>query len=317
MTAATLPRPAQNTRLLVLRDGQMQHRSTDDLPSLLGAGDVLVVNDAATLPASLHGTVRGQPIEVRLAEAPHEGLAWAVTFGPGDWRLPTELRVVAPALQPGDRIVFPGGRVHVVAMDGPRLVQLRIDPELIYRQGRPVQYSYVSRELALHEVQTPFAGRPWAVEMPSAGRPLTLALRQRIEQTGARIVALTHGAGLSSTGDRRLDERLPLPERFAVPESTWAMVRRARRVVAVGTSVVRALESVPMHGLAGTTDLVVEPNTRLAVVHGLLSGMHEPGESHFRMMGAFADVRWLAHAARVAATRGYRNHEFGDCTLLL
>ena len=169
----------------------------------------------------------------------------------------------------------------------------------------------------LSSLQTPYAGRPVAVEMPSAGRPLDQALREAVRARGARIVALTHAAGLSSTGDPALDAALPLPERYEVPAPTWRAVEQACRVIAVGTSVVRALENAARGPLAGVTELRLGAGTELRVVQGLLSGMHEPGESHFELMAAFAAPSLLRRAQEHGARQGYRNHEFGDSTLVL
>lgn len=304
MSAATLPLPVQLARLLVIDAHGWHDRSIEDLPDLLGPNDLVVVNDAGTLPASLP-SAQG---EVRLAGPIEEG--WIVRFGPGSWRDRTEDRA-APV--PTD-VVDIAGVPHPVLEVSPisdRLVRVALDPDLVWAHGRPIQYSYLQRDVALHEVQTPYAQRPWAVEMPSAGRPLTRALRHRLP----KVVSLTHAAGLSATGEEALDRALPLRERFEVPDATWRAVQEADRVVAIGTSVVRALES-HARGYRGYTDLRIEPDTELRVVDGLLSGMHEPGEPHFQMLAAFANLDRLRQAHAHAVAQGYRNHEFGDSTFL-
>lgn len=320
MSPATLPRPGRNSRLLTVsrRDGSWSDGDVGDLPGRLRPGDLLVVNDAATLPASLPAVASdGTAVEIRLAGPMDEGRA--VLFGAGSWRRPTELRPAPPRLGPGDVLRVAGAPVRVLRVhaDHPRLVWLELDPALVWAHGVPVQYSYLGRPLRLGEVQVPYAGAPWAVEMPSAGRPLGGALLRSLGAAGVGVARLTHAAGLSATGDRALDAALPLPERYAVPAETWAAVQAADRVVAVGTSVVRALESAARGPLEGVTDLRVGAGTALRVVGGLLSGMHEPGESHFELMAAFVDLGWLRRACDHAAARGYRNHEFGDATLLL
>lgn len=320
MSPATLPRPARYNRLLTVSrsDGSWSDGMVADLPGRLRAGDLLVVNDAATLPASLAAVAPdGSAVEIRLAGPVEEGRA--VLFGPGSWRRPTELRALPPLLHPGDVLRVQGTPVRVRAVDPvhPRLVWLDLDPRLVWAHGAPIQYSYLGRPLRLGEVQVPYAGAPWAVEMPSAGRPLGGGLVRRLRAVGVRIARLTHAAGLSSTGDPSLDASLPLPERYAVPAGTWAEVQAAERVIAVGTSVVRALESAATGPLEGVTDLRIGPGTRLDVVDGLLSGMHEPGESHFQLMAAFVDLDRLRRACAHAASVGYRNHEFGDATLLV
>ncbi|MEM6925888.1 MAG: S-adenosylmethionine:tRNA ribosyltransferase-isomerase [Myxococcota bacterium] len=318
MIPATHPRPRDGSRLLVIGDGLADHRVAD-LPALLSPGDLLVVNDAFTLPASIRGVHAGTVVELRLAQAPDEREeAPAVVFGPGSWRDRTEDREDPPPLAPGDVIETDAGPIGVVGQDAdhPRLLRVHVPEAVLWDEGRPVQYSYLDRPLRLAEVQTAYATRPWAVEMPSAGRPLGLALQQRLRANRIGVVALTHAAGLSSTGDAALDAALPLPERYAVPPATWEAVGEARRVVAVGTSVVRALESAVDGALSGTTTLRVGPATSLRVVDALMSGMHEPGESHFAMMEAFRPRHELMRAHAHATHQGYRNHEFGDSTLL-
>jgi S-adenosylmethionine:tRNA ribosyltransferase-isomerase len=308
-----------------------------DLARLLRAGDLLVVNDAATVPASLIATTRDESsVEVRLASRLDETRWRAVVFGAGDWRTPTERRPAAPPLATGEELTFAFGlRARVEHVDGaaPRLIVLAFGGDAaafwarLYRQGRPVQYAHVARPLELWHVQTPFAARPWAVEMPSAGRPLSWSLLQAMTGAGVALASITHAAGLSSTGDAVLDARLPLPERFDVPERTVDAVRRTRagggRVVAAGTTVVRALEGcAAQHGgelvaSEGTTDLRVGPSFVPRVVGGLLTGLHAPGSSHHDLVRAFAPARLLEDVWRDAESAGYLEHEFGDACLVL
>lgn len=326
MTAATRPHVQPWTQRLLQIDratGALIDGEVADLVRTLAPGDLLVVNDSSTLPASLSSAIEGDPVEVRLAGPPDEG--WVVLFGAGDWRVPTEDRPPPPSVHVGRRLEGVGVIVEVAT---PRLVRVRFDREgvrfwdWLHRVGRPVQYSYMDRPLALPEVQTSYAGRPWAAEMPSAGRPLGAGLRSALVRRGVRLASLTHAAGLSSTGHDETDARLPLPERGDIPERTVAAIREAERVIAVGTSVVRALEDrVERHGRlvpgVETSALRLGPGSPLRVVDGLLSGMHEPGESHFQLMAAFAPVDTLLRAHAHAVDLGYRNHEFGDSTLLL
>ncbi len=319
MTAAAWPRPAWGQRLLVVHVASeriVDHRF-EDLPDLLEPGDRLVVNDAFTLPASMSAEFRGQRLEIRLTGPAEDG--WAVLFGPGSWRQATEVRLPPPALAPGDRLVIGDAEVPVLEVDArfARLVRLDLPAHVMWRHGRPVQYSHLRGPLALAHVQTPYAARPWATEMPSAGRPLTAGMLDRLRARDIRVLTVTHAAGLSATGDPALDEALPLPEHFAVPEATWREVIAAQRVIAVGTSVVRALESAARGPLEGVTDLRIGPGTEREVVDGLLSGMHAPEESHFALMAAFADLGLLRRAHAHAEVEGYHAHEFGDSTLVL
>ncbi|HZW88046.1 MAG TPA: S-adenosylmethionine:tRNA ribosyltransferase-isomerase, partial [Myxococcaceae bacterium] len=197
----------------------------------------------------------------------------------------------------------------------------------LYLLGRPVQYAYEPAPLALARVQTPYAARPWASEMPSAGRPLRLELLARLRTRGIRLAWLTHAAGLSSTGDAALDAALPLPERYEIPPSTVAAVvdarRRGGRVVAVGTTVVRALEGAArsaggdLRPGAGITDLRIGRGFEPRVVNGLLSGIHGRDSSHFELLSAFLPGAFeLLYSLHVITGR-YRGHEFGDSTLVL
>jgi S-adenosylmethionine:tRNA ribosyltransferase-isomerase len=318
------------------RAGAFREARTPALPSYLRAGDLLVVNDAATLPASLRGQdAAGRPLEARLVAARGEGRFLAVLFGAGDWRQCTEERAPPPEVAVGDHLRFGSLEGEVVARLPPslRLVELAFDCaadalwSALYREGRPVQYSYLAHELPLWAVQTNYASRPWAFEMPSAGRPLSWEILLGLRRKGVRWAALTHAAGLSSTGDPELDAALPLPERFEIPATTVEAVAAARaaggRVVAVGTTVVRALEGAAAAGGgelragAGETDLLVTPSYRPAVVDGILSGTHAAAESHFRLLGAFAGADLLAAAAAYAAEHGFLTHELGDSMLVL
>lgn len=337
MTPAAWPRAS--TRLLHVDpdDGTIGDRWIADLPALLHPGDLVVVNDAGTMPASLWGEAHGQPIEVRLAAPGVTPAEWtAVLFGAGSWRQRTEDRPPPPRLRVGDLIELgPGLRAEVrrVWPLSPRLVDLSLEsadgalwPALL-RAGRPVQYSHLAGPLALWHVQTAYGSRPWAVEAPSAGRPLTIALLLDLRRRGIRVEPLTHAAGLSSTGDPAIDAGLPLPERYEIPSATVEAVEEAQanggRVVAVGTTVVRALEGASaanggrLRPGSGVTDLRVGPHHRLHVVNGLLTGLHEPGTSHFSLATAFAPAGLLEAAFHHAEERGYLGHEFGDSSLLL
>jgi S-adenosylmethionine:tRNA ribosyltransferase-isomerase len=335
-------------RLLLVDEARAQVRDSafGELVQILRSGDLLVVNDAATLPAALRGQVwiEGQAhvIELRLlgphasAEADGEpDRRWrAVLFGSGDWRTDTDDRPAPPLLEPGMIVELQAGaRATVVARDpvSARLVELcfeRGGPVLyaqLYAAGRPIQYSHLDRDEALWSFQTVFAGRPWAAEMPSAGRPLTAAMLGALRRRGIEVARLTHAAGLSATGDPQLDARLPLPERYELPPETALAISRTRarggRVIAVGTTVVRALESAARagleHGGVGETDLIITAETPRLVVDGLLTGIHGPTESHYRLLRAFASQALLERAWALALSLGYHTHEFGDVALLL
>jgi len=338
MIAASGPRDHADERLLHLdpRAGRFRDASLTELPGLLRRDDLLVVNDAATLPASLAAvTADGASVEVRLLGEAAAGRWRAVLFGGGDWRTRTEERPAPPVLRPGDALPLDGLRATVVSVwyPSPRLVDLRFDADgarlwsALYRLGRPIQYAHLGAGLALADVQTAYASRPWAAELPSAGRPLTWEVLLALRRRGIALAAVTHAAGLSSTGDPALDRALPLPERYDVPGGTVEAVARARaiggRMVAVGTSVVRALEgSAADHGGRlvagqGVTGLVIGPGFTARVVDGLLTGFHEPGSTHLGLMRAFVAPPLLDAAYAHAEAAGYRGHEFGDSSLIL
>jgi S-adenosylmethionine:tRNA ribosyltransferase-isomerase len=341
LRAATHPPDRREDVQLMIVDGeteQLSDRTFSNFADALEPGDLVVVNDAATLPASLLGTVEplGDAIELRLLGPVADGREsdWhGVLFGAGDWHIDTDLRPPPPALAPGTMLSFGDLRAQVLEPSpiSPRLLAVRFDREgaalwqALYAIGRPIQYSHLDAPLELWSVQTVFAGRPWAIEMPSAGRPLTAAMLGALRRRGIEVARLTHAAGLSASGDPRIDAALPLPERYEIPAATVEAIARTHarggRVIAVGTTVVRALESAALSGTLrpgpGIAELVIDANHRLRVVDALLTGMHGPGESHYRLLQAFADELLLAAAWRRALAADYRSHEFGDTALLL
>lgn len=326
-------RSAQHRLLVLGADGTTTEAR--DVISQIAAGDLVVANDAATLPASLHGALEssGASVELRLAARGTLDLGevrrWtAALFGSGDWRTPTELRAAPPLVRAGDRLLLGPLTAVVLGTRGhPRLVEIEFEGDArhvwrgLAQHGRPVQYSYLRAPLALYDVWTPLAGPPVAVEPPSAGFSLDHAAIAAIAARGARLVTLTHAAGLSSTGDDALDAQFPLDEPFAIPRSTAEAVDAARaagrRVIAVGTTVARALESAldadgRVRAGPGLATLRLGPARPARCCDVLISGTHEVGTSHHELLGAFASRATVARLDRELATRGYRTHEFGD-----
>lgn len=337
MIAATGPDRRAAKLLIIDTAGGLREMPRARLATLFEPGDLVVANDAATLPASLPGRHHpsGAAIEIRLAAWHSAGdptRFTALAFGAGDHRTPTEDRPTPPPLFPGDRLELgPLTAIIEDVLDHPRLIAVRFqgskDSVLagIARHGRPVQYAHVPQPLALWDVWTAAAGVPFAFEPPSAGFALDWSVLAEWRRRGVGIATLTHAAGLSSTGDPELDARLPFDEPYRIPATTARAVDRARqagqRIIAIGTTVVRALESaaqtwgrvVPGDGVARGR---ITPDTSLQVVDTILSGVHQPGESHFELLRAFADDDVLDSATTHLIRQGFRSHEFGDSVLI-
>src|SRR5918994_692387 len=285
-----------NAKLLVIdaREG-LRHVARESLVDVLRAGDLVVANDAATLPASLHGThvPSGEAIEIRLAgwlSFPDPTRFVAIAFGVGDHRKRTEDRLPPPPLSTGDRLrLGPLEAVVERLLDHPRLFELRFPGNRaavlagLAQHGRPIQYAHVPEPLALWDVWTKIAAGPVAFEAPSAGFALDWLTLQAWRRRDVGFATLTHAAGVSSTGDPGLDSRLPFDEPYRIPERTAAQVARAKlrgsRIIAVGTSVVRALEAAAnpdgnvRAGNAIATGRIAR-DTRLHVVDAVLTGVH-------------------------------------------
>ena len=339
--AATSRQGPRGARLLSVDEhGAVAHHLAIDLPVLLHCGDLVVANDAATMPASLHGLhlPTGRPLEVRLAA--RRSLAGrdvarftAVVFGSGDYLTPTEHRPLPPRLKPGDQLSL--GRLQATVLDllgHPRLVELRLSGaseeiwEGIARHGRPIQYAYVPEPLAIWDTWTSIAGRPVAFEAPSAGFALDWATLRAMRSRGVQFATITHAAGISSTGDPDLDALLPFAEPYEIPHSTAALIQetthRGGRIVAVGTTVVRALEHAargdgwvwPGTGIATNR---ITSATNLRVVDAIVSGLHERGSSHYELLRAFHTDRALERMTEHAEASGYTAHEFGDAVFVV
>jgi S-adenosylmethionine:tRNA ribosyltransferase-isomerase len=329
-----------DAKLLFIRGGvTIEHWARSALIELLHPGDLVVANDAATLPASLFGThlPTGRGIEVRLAgreslEPSQVTRFLAVFFGTGDFHIRTEDRPRPPPLAPGDRLQLGPLRATVERLEGhARLAQIRFEGAAhqiwsgLARHGKPVQYTHVTQPLAMWDTWTPIAGYPVAFEPPSAGFALSWETVHALTAKGIEFATLTHSAGLSSTGDLQLDARLPFDEPYRIPEYTAMAIGRAkrhsRRIVAVGTTVVRALEhAAAIEGSVsagtGIATLRVGPSTRLRVVDSILSGTHARGTSHYELLRAFVAAKTLTQMEQQLDAHAYRTHEFGDSILV-
>ena len=195
----------------------------------------------------------------------------------------------------------------------------------IARHGRAIQYAHVPEPLALWDVWTAIAADPIAFEPPSAGFALDWRTLGAWRSRGVHFATLTHAAGISSTGDPLLDLKLPLDEPYQIPERTTLAIERAKsdggRIIAIGTTVVRALESAAnddgrVHPGDGIASGRIGKKTGLRVVDAILTGVHQPGESHFELLRAFARDAVLDEISRNLTAHAYRTHEFGDSLLL-
>jgi S-adenosylmethionine:tRNA ribosyltransferase-isomerase len=308
--------PRDRVRMLVSRrsSGSVTHHSFAGLPRLLMPGDLLVVNNSGTLPAAVR--VHSE-LTVHFSTPLPDG-SWLVEFrnhfSPND------------VGSPGWELRLPAGAVLTLENRvSSRLWRARLSVAVVpylMRWGRPIRYSYVTRDWDIAAYQTVFAQIPGSAEMPSASRPFTPAVVTELAARGVLITPLTLHTGVSSL---EADED-PYPEPFDVPPATARLVNFVRssggRVIAAGTTVVRALESaVRPSGLvapaAGWTSYVVTPQTGVRAVDGLLTGLHEPRSSHLRMLAAFAGQELLSSVYEEAIRAGYLWHEFGDVHLLL
>jgi S-adenosylmethionine:tRNA ribosyltransferase-isomerase len=311
--------------MLVARrhDGSLVDARFRDLPLFLEPGDLLVVNVSATLPAALVASLGERAVELRLSTPADDG-TWVV-------ELRTEDRLPFPRPPLGARLELPGGAsaelLAPYAGSG-RLSVARLDisePLEAYlgRYGRPIRYGYVPQVWPLEAYQTVFALEPGSAEMPSAGRPFTAALVTELVARGVLVAPITLHTGVSSP---ERGEASPYPERYRVPASTARLVVAVHgwggRVIAVGTTVVRALETVAdadgsVDAGKGWTSLMVTPERGLRAVDGLLTGWHEPESSHLQLLETAAGSELLERSYRVAEAHGYLWHEFGDVQLIL
>ncbi|HMN99668.1 MAG TPA: S-adenosylmethionine:tRNA ribosyltransferase-isomerase [Miltoncostaeaceae bacterium] len=320
--------PRDGVRLLAAGPDGVAHHRFRDLPGLLREGDLLVVNTSATLPAALDGVREdGRPVVVHVA-TPLAGDRWVVEPRRPDGGGP------AADVHAGERIRVTGELV--LRMDAPypdaaaapgRLWTARVTPPAgalahLAAHGRPIAYAYRRGDVTLEELQNVYATHPGSAEMASAGRPFTAPLLVALMARGVAVAPVVLHAGVSSP---ELHEP-PAPERLRVPAATARLVTATRdgggRVVAVGTTVVRALESaVNDHGdpvgRRGWTDLVLGPDRPARIVDGLVTGLHPPEASHLLLLEAVAGRSLVEAAYAEAVAARYRWHEFGDSMLLL
>jgi S-adenosylmethionine:tRNA ribosyltransferase-isomerase len=325
--ARGVPRDGVRLMAAARHDGRIAHARFGDLPAFLAPGDLLVVNTSATLAAAIRVRRTGGAENLLhfATRAPgQEGDRWWVV----ELRSPDGSQPARPRV--GEVLGLDGGGTVEIAAPyarGRRLWLARVetrDPVLDHldRHGRPIRYGYVRGDWPLAAHQTVFGLDPGSAEMPSAGRPFTPELVTRLVAGGVGLAPVLLHTGVSSP------ERgeAPYPERYRVPAATAALVNATRalggRVVAVGTTVVRALETVAgpdgtVRAGEGWTDLVIGRRRGLRAVDGLISGWHEPEASHLDMLEAAAGGELLGRSYRAALEHGYLWHEFGDSHLIM
>lgn len=334
---AVAPAPAEarglsreDVRLLVASDAGVTHAVFRDLPEHLHAGDLVVVNDSATIAGEIDAEWLGHgPVVLHLATPLDDG-SWVAEV-----RTAVDGSRAVLGAEPGDR--FDAGPLAITLLTpyprsgssptglGNRLWRARIEGPLqayLDRHGRPIAYGYLPRRYPLNAYQTVFATRPGSAEMPSAARPFTHRLVTRLVSKGVAIAPITLHTGVSS----QEAGEAPQAERFSVPAPTARLVNAVRsgggRVVAVGTTVTRALESAvaddgTVVARSGWTERVVTPADPPRVVNGLVTGWHDPHASHLLLVEAVAGRELTQHAYEAAVAADYLWHEFGDAALLL
>ena len=325
-------------RLMVstLHNDQITHTQFRQLPEWLHPGDVLVINTSGTRNAAISATrPNGMPLELHLStHLPGDG--WVVEL-----RLP-HAQGASPfnGAHSGETLNLPsGGQARLLAPYRPRqtdspttstpnrlwLMRLQLPEALdayLDRFGFPIRYQYVDQNWPLSYYQTVYATERGSAEMPSAGRAFTPEIITHLVAKGVWVAPL-----LLHTGVASLEEHEPpYEEYFRVPATTAHLVNYTRRtggrVIAVGTTSVRALETVTSadgeaHAGEGWTDLLITPERGLRAVDGLLTGFHEPRSTHLAMLASLAGYDQLQRAYQAAINQGYLWHEFGDLHLIL
>jgi S-adenosylmethionine:tRNA ribosyltransferase-isomerase len=326
--------PRDQVRLLVAGPSGVTHARFADLPRFLEPGDLLVVNTSPTMAAAVHGErSNDRAVTVHFSTGLDDG-TWVVelrprgrAFGPV-----TDVRA-GEQVELADAVVLTVLDAHPPGQSRLWRARIAVDggvPRLLARHGEPIRYAYVPTPHPLAEYQTVFSrereidhgSEPGSAEMPSAGRPFTTAIVTELVVRGIAVAPVTLHTGVSSQDAGEP----PLPERYSVPPATARLVNLTRadggRVVAVGTTVTRALESAAddqgrVSARDGWTDLVLGPRRLARVVTGLVTGWHAPGASHLHLLDAVAGSELVRHAYAEALRSRYTWHEFGDSCLLL
>ncbi|MBP1082318.1 S-adenosylmethionine:tRNA ribosyltransferase-isomerase [Bacillus capparidis] len=309
-------------KLLVLdrQTGKFKHDQFVHIRSYLEKGDLLIFNNSRTIPAVLRANHNGKSVEVRLSRR----------LSDSEW----DVLLPESRLNIGENLKFSNGVSAIITGYGsePPLVKIDFSARgtdllhLFYETGDPIRYEYIHHPWPLEAYQTVFATAPGSVEMPSAGRAFSWKLIKDLKKEGIGIAFLSLHAGLSYYGNDKWPSPKKHPETYSVPKSTAEKIneakRNGKRVIAVGTTVVRALETAAgANGLVeaeeGTTSLYVTKNYPLRAADGLITGFHEPEASHLDMLTSFVQEEFLLSAYQNAISKNYLWHEFGDMNIIL
>ncbi|MEO1288077.1 MAG: S-adenosylmethionine:tRNA ribosyltransferase-isomerase [Chloroflexota bacterium] len=311
-------------RLMVSTSEGHQHTQFHKLADQFRAGDVLVVNNSATMPASL-------PAEGRIGEF---RLNLATDYGRGLWLAEPRWSVSQPgplALKQGDVISVGELQAKLIAPypNLPRLWFVQFDGCVVCSMdkiGEPIRYGYVKSAYDLQHYQTVFSRVRGSVEMPSAAYPFTESVVESLKRKGVQIAEITLHTGVSSLEVEvdDIEAHTLYPEPFSVSDETAQIINQAKennqRIVAVGTTVVRALESscngTVIQAKSGFTRRYIHPKVGIHVIDGLITGLHDPVTSHLAMLYTVASEDRIREAYREAIAEGYLWHEFGDSHLI-
>jgi S-adenosylmethionine:tRNA ribosyltransferase-isomerase len=314
-------------RMMVINkeNGSTEHTHFHHLADYLNKGDLIILNASRTVPAVLKGRWKNgeaeKEIEIRLAHRKSENI----------W----EALIVGETLVKGEKIyfssVFNATIIHVDP-EGPFVtLQFNLCCSDLYNQiyslGQPVRYEYIEHPWELDYYQTVFASSPGSVEMPSAGRAFSWELLFQLQKKGVQIAYIQLHTGLSYL----LDDKWHIGprenyEEYHIPEETVVAIQKTKkaggRVIAVGTTVVRTLETAALEdgnikAHSGWTNLYIKQDTELKIADGLITGLHEPEASHLDLLSAFVEQPFLYKAYQEAIEKKYLWHEFGDMNLIL
>jgi S-adenosylmethionine:tRNA ribosyltransferase-isomerase len=312
-------------RLMVSTPAGHVHTHFVNLAEHLQPGDLLVVNRSATLPASLPAVAAAGDFRLNLSTEYGRGLWLAEPRWGYDRPGPLPLEV-------GETIAVAGSPATMLAVHPglPRLWFVQLGEQarrLLHRYGEPIRYGYARAAYPLSAYQTIFARVPGSAEMPSAGRPFTRRVLHSLKRRGVQLASVLLHTGVSSleVETERLEEQPMYAEPFVVPAATAEAVNHARRqhrrVIAVGTTVVRALESAwdgsEVRAKRGFTRILIHPQRGAFTVDGLISGFHDPLASHLAMLYAIAGQELIRDAYAQAIAKSYLWHEFGDSHLMM